>query len=72
MSAHNAIRLALKRGEKVSQLSVLRDYGCMRLAPVIYRLRGKGMEIVTDYRNQGGKKYAVYRAVLPADERNKK
>ena len=67
MSAAFEIKKALQRGDKVSQLSALRDFGCMRLAAVIHRLRAQGLNIVTETRNQRGKQYAVYRLVPPAD-----
>ena len=47
---------------KISQLQALRDYGCMRLAAVIHKLRTvHGHVIETDWREQKGKRYAVYR-----------
>lgn len=73
--SQTAIRRALLDGKKLSQLTVLRDFGCMRLAAVIHRLR-KGnakrgrppMKIETTYREQNGKKYAVYRLESKFDE----
>lgn len=68
MSQVNQVRRELEAGGKVSQLSALRDYGCMRLAHVIWQLRQKGLNIETDWRNQRGKRYAVYRLERPEDE----
>ena len=62
-SAQAQILKRLQDGKKVSQLSALREFGCMRLAAVIFRLRRLGYEIRTDIRHQGGKQYAVYRLV---------
>ncbi len=66
ISQRAAILARLKDGKKVSQLSALRDFGCMRLAAIIHRLRRQGHKIVTDTRKQGGSEYAVYR--LQEDE----
>ena len=66
---HQALILArLQEGKKVSQLSVLRDFGCMRLAAVIHRLRKKGYQITSETRHQKGTQYAVYRLQMPEDE----
>ena len=54
------IHAHLKEHGKISPLQALRDFGCMRLADVIYKLRGYGHEIETTWRKQKGKKYAVY------------
>lgn len=62
-SAQAQILKRLQDGKKVSQLSVLREFGCMRLAAVIYRLRKLGYSIETETRHQRGKQYAVYRLV---------
>lgn len=55
------IRKVLVEGGKVSPLSALRDFGCMRLADVIFKLRAEGLDIVTTTREQKGKRYAVYK-----------
>lgn len=68
ISQRAAILARLKEGKKVSQLSALRDFGCMRLAAVIHRLRRQGHKIQTDERHQGGKRYAVYRLQNGEDE----
>ncbi|UCE39339.1 MAG: hypothetical protein JSW00_09000 [Thermoplasmata archaeon] len=68
MSQVTMIKRELEAGGKVSQLSALRDYGCMRLSHVIWKLRQNGLNIETDWRNQRGKRYAVYRLVSPEDE----
>lgn len=69
MSVKNQVRRRLEAGEKISPLTALRDFGCLRLAAVIHRLRAEGMQIVTDSRNQRGKQFAVYRLDTPEDER---
>lgn len=67
LSQQQCVLNRLKSGRKVSQLSALRDFGCMRLAAIIYRLRRQGHKIITDERKQGGKRYAVYRLENGAD-----
>lgn len=69
--SQTAIRRALLDGKKLSQLTVLRDFGCMRLAAVIHRLRKKGMDIETTYREQRGKHYAVYKLRPGEDDQEK-
>lgn len=68
MSYENAVLRHLKTEGKISQLQALREFGCMRLAAVVHRLRQSGHKIVTTYRNQNGKQYAVYRLEKPEDE----
>ena len=61
MSQKKLIRNALVNGKKVSQLSVLRDFGCMRLADVIWHLRKDGFTIKREWRtSKHGGRYAVY------------
>ena len=66
MSQVNAIRRHLVAGNKISQLQALRDFGCMRLADVIWKIREQGIAVDTHWREQKGKRYAVYK--LPASE----
>jgi len=66
MSQKDAVLLHLKKHGKISQLQALREYGCMRLADVIYKLR-RTHDIETTWRDQGGKRYAVYRLESPPD-----
>ena len=61
MSVKNQVRRRLEAGDKISPLTALRDFGCMRLAAVVHELRREGMEIITDTRTQRGKQFAVYR-----------
>lgn len=67
----NHEELVLRRLEtkgKISPLQALRDFSCLRLAAVIHRLRKKGHRIVTDWREQGKTRYAVYRLEKPCQE----
>ena len=61
MSQKNMIRRHLLAGGKISQLAALREYGCMRLADVIHKLRNEGFLIATEKRTQKGKTFAVYK-----------
>ncbi len=66
LTQKQAIRRALEDGAKISQLTALREFGCMRLADVIFKLRNDGMCIRTDWRHQNGKRFAVYRMTVPS------
>jgi hypothetical protein len=67
MSAKNQIRRALEAGKKITPLSALRDFNCMRLADVVFRLRKErnekyphGMPIITGTRRKKDKRFACY------------
>lgn len=60
MTQKSQVRTALKNGAKITPLSALREFGCMRLADVIFKLRRDGMPIVTGERRQKGKRFACY------------
>ena len=60
MTQLNQVRRHLEAGNKITPLQALRQFGAMRLAHIIYKLRCEGYKIVTDRRHQGGKTYAVY------------
>ena len=51
---------ALKRGERITGLHALREWGTYRLAGIIYNLRRAGHPIVTDMKQSGRVKYAEY------------
>lgn len=57
----------LRSKGKISPLQALRDYSCLRLAAVVHRLRQAGHAIETDWREQGGTRYAVYRLEKPVE-----
>lgn len=63
-----AVLERLRTKGKISQLQALRDFGCMRLAAVIHRLRRRGHKIETTWRDQGSTRYAVYRLEASEDE----
>lgn len=60
MSQKSRIRRALQDGAKITPLSALRNFQCMRLADVIFKLRKDGLDIETGWREQKGKKFACY------------
>lgn len=60
MSQKNQVRRALEAGAKITPLAALRDFGCMRLADVVFKLRAEGMDIETGIRKQKGKRFACY------------
>jgi len=60
-SQRELILLHLKHKGKLSPLQALREYKCLRLAAVVHRLRSEGYKILTDWREQGSTRYAVYR-----------
>lgn len=61
MSQKNQVKRALEAGKKITPLSALRDFHCMRLADVIFKLRRDGMDIVTGERKgKNGSTFACY------------
>ena len=68
--SHKAvIRRDLMKGKKLSALSALRDYGCMRLAARVCELRNEGMKIESTRRkSKKGGDYFVYSLEVPYDE----
>ena len=64
-----AILAHLIEHKKISQLQALRQFGCMRLADVVYKLRNDGHVIRTTWRKQGDARYAVYRLEVTRDGR---
>jgi len=51
---------ALKRGERLTAITALRDFGCFRLAARIKDLRNQGHPIVSQMFFSNGKRFAVY------------
>ena len=52
----------LKSGRTITPIDALNDFGCMRLADVIFRLRHEGWDIATiDTKSPNGKRFASYR-----------
>jgi len=61
MSQLTQVKRALERGERITPLKALRNFGCLRLAHIIWVLRHKhGMNIATGERTQKGKTFAEY------------
>lgn len=53
----------LTRGS-ITPLEALNEYGCFRLADVIYKLKKDGWHIMTDMVTRNGKTFAEYRLVV--------
>tara|TARA_R100000458_G_C8257143_1_gene233104 strand:+ start:500 stop:724 length:225 start_codon:yes stop_codon:yes gene_type:complete len=51
----------LERGESITPLDALEQYGCFRLAAVIFNLRADGHKIKTKKITRRGKTYASYK-----------
>lgn len=51
----------LKRRRRITAMDAFREYSITRLADVIYKLRGRGVHIVTELRKGNGTRYAIYR-----------
>lgn len=67
MSYKGQVRRALESGHKVTPLMALREFGCMRLADVVFKLRNErtekypdGMPIITGKKTVNGKTFARY------------
>tara|TARA_R100000329_G_C7539860_1_gene190566 strand:- start:451 stop:663 length:213 start_codon:yes stop_codon:yes gene_type:complete len=54
----------LKSGKTITPIDALNDFGCMRLADVIFRLKNDGWDIATiDTKSANGKRFASYKLV---------
>lgn len=51
----------LKAGKAITPIDALNLYGCFRLGARIYDLKEKGLDIITEMVQSGGKRYAAYR-----------
>ena len=50
----------LKRGNKITPLEALYQFGSFRLSAVIFELRQEGYNIITDKKKVDGKTFAEY------------
>ena len=50
----------LERGNTLTPLEALNDFGCFRLAAVIWKLKGRGIKIRTNMVSHGDKTFAQY------------
>lgn len=48
MTQQDRILEALKQGHTISPFMALNEFGCYRLSDVIWKLRNKGYNIITD------------------------
>lgn len=60
-----AILAHLKTGASISSLEALNQYGCFRLASVIFNLRKAGYAIKSTQGRHAEKRFAVYRLEEP-------
>jgi len=60
MSQTQAIKQHLERGQAITPLEALQQYGCLRLAARISDLRDQGMNIRTDIVELNDKRFAKY------------
>jgi hypothetical protein len=60
MSQQAAVLRHLKRAP-ITPMIALREYGCFRLAAIIFRLRGKGYRIDTEMITRDDSTFARYR-----------
>ena len=59
-SQRDNILAHLERGEPITPLDALEQYGCFRLAAVIFNLRADGHKIRTKKMTRKGKTFASY------------
>jgi len=57
------IKAHLIGGNKITPIIAMTDFGCMRLAAVIFTLREDGMDIATNNITRNGKTFAQYSLV---------
>lgn len=68
MSQKNLILNDLMKGQTITPIDALNNYGCMRLGSRINELRNQGYNIITTL-NKEGKKYAKYHLLVVDIER---
>jgi hypothetical protein len=61
MSQNAMILRHLKRGQWISPLQALREYGCFRLGARIWELKQRGYPIVKAVESDGRKRWARYK-----------
>jgi hypothetical protein len=55
------IKQHLLSGKEITKLQALKTFGCWNTGDVVYKLRNQGLPIETEMRQEGRRKYAVYR-----------
>jgi len=63
-SQSDNIKSHLIRGNEITPLDALNDYGCFRLAAVIHNLRNEGMNITTKIIKSNGSNFASYSLLM--------
>ena len=61
MSQRERILKSLQKGNRITPLSALRDFNCLRAGARIEELRKQGYNIITKRITRKGKSYAQYR-----------
>lgn len=63
---YNSVLTELKAGRSLTSMDALQEFGCFRLADVIYRLREDGYNVVTGLiERQDARPYAIYSMEVP-------
>lgn len=71
MNQSEKILKALKSGRQITPLDALNEFGCFRLAAVIFKLKKEGYNIKTEIINSpNGKHYARYSIEVVYDKSN--
>ena len=60
----------LEDGNSITPIEALEQFGCLRLADVIFRLKQDGHDIQTNMIEKGEKRYASYRLMSTNGELN--
>ena len=56
----------LQQGKTITPLEALRNYGSFRLGALIYNLKREGHNIINEWEESNGKRYARYK-LIPRD-----
>lgn len=60
MSYADQLLKDMQAGKKVNPMMALREYGCFRLADAAYRLRKRGIDVITTSKTVNGKTFGEY------------
>ena len=65
----DGIRNHLVTGHPINPMDALNQYGCFRLAAVVFNLKEEGLNIKTTMVKNGNKSFAEYRIIEKVSER---
>jgi hypothetical protein len=54
----------LMKGNKITKLGALKQFGVWNTGDVIYKMRKKGVNVHTEMRTKGNKRFAEYKVIL--------